>query len=29
MNTLGAALGYLLYRLAATATWSRPPADVR
>jgi glycopeptide antibiotics resistance protein len=29
MNTLGAALGYLLYRLVATTTWSRPPADVR
>jgi glycopeptide antibiotics resistance protein len=29
MNTLGAALGYLLYRLVAITTWSRPPADVR
>jgi glycopeptide antibiotics resistance protein len=28
MNTLGAALGYLLYRLAGRATaWSRPSAD--
>jgi glycopeptide antibiotics resistance protein len=27
MNTLGAAIGFLAYRLVAT--WSRPPADVR
>jgi glycopeptide antibiotics resistance protein len=29
MNTLGAAIGYGVYRLVATATWSRPPADVQ
>jgi glycopeptide antibiotics resistance protein len=28
MNTLGAAIGFLAYRLVATATWSRTPADV-
>jgi glycopeptide antibiotics resistance protein len=29
MNTLGATLGFLAYRLVATATRSRPEADVR
>ena len=29
MNTLGAAIGFLAYRLVATVQWSRPPADVR
>ena len=29
MNTLGAALGFLAYRLVARASWSRPTADVR
>ena len=29
MNTLGAALGFLAYRLVATTTRSRPSADVR
>jgi glycopeptide antibiotics resistance protein len=29
MNTLGAAIGFLAYRLVATATWSRPSADVQ
>ena len=28
LNTLGAAIGFLAYRLVATATWSRAPADV-